>query len=79
MMVELELLMALDRGLASREGLQLVDYCEQQGISLRTARRYIRKVREIGQSVESYEYDDGTSRYHYARGVKPLFTCNLKR
>lgn len=76
---ELSNLMAVDRALASRAGLQVREFCQRNSISVRTLRRYIRRVREMGQSVDLYEYDDGTNRYHYAERARPIFTANLTR
>lgn len=76
---DLNRMMALDAALASEEGLQINRYTRKQRISLRTARRDIRRLRRMGQTIDVYEYDDGTTRFHYARGVDPLFSCNIQR
>jgi biotin operon repressor len=74
---KLDLLLYDRRG---SDALTASQIARKLGVSKKTVRRDLQEFRDIGQDVQACVFE-GQREYGwcYAHGVRPLFTCNLKR
>jgi hypothetical protein len=67
--------MAMDCAL-SFNGLNVEAFAKEMRASLKTVRRDLYALRDLGQETHARRIDDGSFMHFYVKGVEPLFSCN---
>lgn len=63
----------------SFNGLNVEAFAKEMRASLKTVRRDLYALRDLGQETHARRIDDGTYLHFYVKGVEPLFSCNRPR